>query len=328
MSPDFLETCMKLATAEGRRWMGATSPNPPVGAVALDAHGKILAKTAHHRAGEKHAEALIIEECEKAGTLSDLHTLCVTLEPCNHFGRTPPCSEAIIKAGIKHVVFGTSDPNPNVKGGGAEKLKTAGIEVVSGVEKNECDHLFHAFAYRVRNNKPWVTVKRAFNSESSMIPPKGQNTFTSPESLKLAHHLRKKSDAILTGSGTIISDNPLFTVRHVPDHSNKRRWLGILDRRGRVSPEYILAAKDRGLDVIIYQNVATAVNDLAQKGAQDILVEAGPQLSQSLLDSDLWTMSVTIRQGKEDVVEAMFNSRQTLPFDARQFRWDYFLPQE
>lgn len=328
MSTDFLEKCMKQAAAEGRKWMGTTTPNPPVGAVALDVNGNILAKAAHHRAGEMHAEALLLNECEKSGVLAHIHTLCVTLEPCNHHGRTPPCSDSIIKADIKRVVVGTHDLNPKVKGGGLEKLQTAGIEVISGVAENECRHLFHAFAHHARTDRVWLTIKRAINSEGLMIPPAGNKTFTSPESLILAHRLRKKSDAILTGSGTILADFPLFTVRHVPDHPNKRRWLAILDRRKRVPDEYIDAAAERGFDAIIYQDIASALHDLAEKGAQDVLAEAGPQLSQSLLDSGLWTMSVTIRQAEKDIVDVAFNPHTALPFDPQQFCWDYFLPQE
>lgn len=319
---------MRQAAFAARKWMGATSPNPPVGAVALDSSGKILATAAHQRAGMAHAEALLIEECRKQNFLSQVETLCVTLEPCNHHGLTPPCSEAIIQSGIKKVVIGTRDPNPKVTGGGVEKLRSAGIEVITGVAEEECRQLIHAFAYYVQTGKVWLTVKRAINSEGSMIPPVGQKTFTSSDSLKLAHLLRKKADAILTGSGTILADHPLFTVRHVADQPDKRRWLAILDRRGRVPDDYIGAAAKRGLDIIIYQDLGEALRDLARKGAQDVLAEAGPALSQSLLDSGLWTMSVTIRQGLTDKIDVALNTHQALPLDPQQFRWDYVLPQE
>lgn len=217
---------MRLACAEARKWLGATSPNPPVGAAALDSEGKILALTAHQRAGELHAEAVLIEQCRRQNLLHLIDTLCITLEPCNHHGRTPPCTEAIIAAGIKRVALGARDPNPHVKGGGIERLKQAGIEVISGINEDECRQLISSFAYAVQTGKPFVTLKRAFDPHGSMIPPPGQKVFTSPGSLRFAHRLRKKSDAILTGSGTILADNPLFTVREIPDFPGKRRfWL-------------------------------------------------------------------------------------------------------
>jgi diaminohydroxyphosphoribosylaminopyrimidine deaminase/5-amino-6-(5-phosphoribosylamino)uracil reductase len=326
--PEFLEKAMREAVFEARKWLGATSPNPPVGAVALDEAGQVIATAAHQKAGELHAETLLIEACRDQKILEDLHTMCVTLEPCNHQGRTPPCTDAIIAAGIKRVVIGTRDPNPRVTGGGIEKLRAAGVEVITGVAEEECRQLMHAFLYNVKTGKPWVTVKRALTRDGSMIPPAGQKTFTSPSSLLLAHRLRKKSDAILTGSGTVLADHPLFTVRHVQDYPNKRRWLGILDRRGRTPSNYIEEAKTRGLDVVIYQNIAEAFDNLAEKGAQDVLVEAGPTLSESLLDSRLWTMSVTVRQAETDTIDVAFNPKTPLPFDAQQFHWDNVLPQD
>ena len=326
--PDFLDNAMRLAAAEARKWLGATSPNPAVGAVALDAEGQVLAYAAHQRAGEAHAEVLLLEKCRMRGLMPRVHTFCVTLEPCNHQGRTPPCTAAIIAAGIRRVVVGARDPNPKVKGGGIDRLRQAGIDVVEDVGSEECKQLIHAFSYAVTSGKPWLTVKRALTAEGSMVPPAGQKTFTSPASLLLAHRLRKKADAILTGSGTILADDPLFTVRHVADYPGKRRVLAILDRRGRTPPDYIAKARERGMEVIIGQDIATILNDLAQKGVRDVLAEAGPNLTQSLVDSHMWTMSVTVRQGDTDTVDAAFNAHTTLPFDPRQFRWEYMLPQD
>ncbi|HEU0118264.1 MAG TPA: bifunctional diaminohydroxyphosphoribosylaminopyrimidine deaminase/5-amino-6-(5-phosphoribosylamino)uracil reductase RibD, partial [Alphaproteobacteria bacterium] len=305
---------MSLAAAEARKYLGATSPNPPVGAAAIDDQGNILAVAAHKKAGGDHAEATLIKMCRDQNLLQRVHTLYVTLEPCNHHGRTPPCSDAIIEADIKRVVIGTVDPNPKVTGGGADRLIKAGVEV-SFTDDDESRQLIHAFAYNVTTGRPWVTVKRAFNSKGSMIPPAGQKTFTSPSALTLAHQLRKKSDAILTGSGTVLEDNPLFTVRHVQDYPGKRRWLGILDRRKRVPQSYIDAARDRGLDAIIYGDIREALEDLKHKGAQDILVEGGPKTSEAVLDYPFWTMSVTIQTAGTESVDVQFNPNETLPFD-------------
>ena len=312
-----LSLAMRRACDEARLWLGATSPNPPVGAVGLDAAGQMIAVAAHRKAGEDHAEAALLKECREKNLLPRLHTLCVTLEPCNHHGRTPPCSEAIIAAGVSRVVIGTSDPNPQVKGGGADRLRQAGIEVIENVETELCRHLIHAFAFHAITGKPFVTVKRAFNTNRSMIPPVGQKTFTSHDSLVLAHRIRKKADAIITGSGTILADSPSFTVRHVPDYRGKRRVLAILDRRGRVSDTYMAEATARGFDVRVYEHLDSCFSDLEKRGIRDIMVESGAILSDSILDSPFWTMCVDIHQGNPDRVETRFNPELSLPFETK-----------
>ncbi len=317
---------MSIACAEARKWLGATSPNPAVGAVALDNKGAILALAAHHRAGWMHAEAQLLQACASGRLLRRVHTLCVSLEPCNHFGRTPPCTDAIIRAGIQSVVVGVRDPNSAVKGGGIEHLQQAGIDVILGVAENECQQLIHAYAYHARTGKPWITIKRAFDRNGSMIPPAGQKTFTSPESLRLAHRLRKKADAIITGSGTILADNPEFTIRHVADHPEKKRWLAILDRRGRITGNYLASAKQRGLIPVIYKDIEAALTDLIAKGTQDILVEAGPVLSQAMLDVGLWTMKIDIRQGDTDDVQTSFNPAEAQNIGAEEHNLDLMLP--
>jgi diaminohydroxyphosphoribosylaminopyrimidine deaminase/5-amino-6-(5-phosphoribosylamino)uracil reductase len=321
-----LNEAMRRACQEARLWLGATSPNPPVGAAALDQHGRILAVAAHHRAGSDHAEAALLKLCREQKLIEQIHTLCVTLEPCNHHGRTPPCSEAIIAAGIRHMAIGTSDPNSMVKGGGAERLRAAGVEVTENVEGDLCRRLIHAFTYQAQTGKPFVTVKRAFDGGGSMIPPVGQKTFTSPESLILAHRLRKKADAVIVGSGTILADNPLFDVRHVPDFSDKRRILAILDRRGRVPSAYIEQATRREFDVVIYHDFDQCLNDLSSRGAQDVLVESGPILSRFVLDSPCWCMKVDIHAGTPDRIITTFNPTLGLPFNTDNLQIEALLP--
>ena len=320
------ERGLDAALLEALKWMGATSPNPPVGAAALDMSGDVIAVAAHTHAGGPHAEAALLELCRQNGTLKDIHTLCVTLEPCNHQGRTPPCTDAIIKAGIGCVVVGTKDPNPHVKGGGIEHLEKAGIKVITSIREEASKKLIHAFAYHALTGKPFVTVKRAFNKSGSMIPSIGQKTFTSQKSLHLAHALRKKADAILTGSGTILADSPLFTVRHLADFPEKKRLLAILDRRGRVPQSYVKSATERGFHVVLYQDIAGAIEDLSLRGARDILVEAGPLVSKAFLDCNFWTASVKITASDSDEINIAFNPEKPIPFDINQFSWDYFLP--
>ncbi|MDR3425321.1 MAG: bifunctional diaminohydroxyphosphoribosylaminopyrimidine deaminase/5-amino-6-(5-phosphoribosylamino)uracil reductase RibD [Alphaproteobacteria bacterium] len=324
-SPEF-SSALLAACQEARRWLGATAPNPPVGAAALDEKGEIIALAAHQKAGGDHAEAALLKLCRAQEDLPRLHTLCVTLEPCNHTGRTPPCTEAIIAAGVRRVVIGARDPNPFVTGGGVERLRQAGIEVIENVENEACRRLIHAFAFHANTGRPFVTVKRAFDAQGSMIPPVGQKTFTSPESLSLAHRLRKKADAILTGSGTILADHPMFTIRHVPDHPDKRRILAILDRRGRVPKTYIEKAAERGLDVVIYQSLDSCIFDLENRGIRDVLVESGPTLSRFVLDSPFWTMKVDIHHNVEDRIEIGFNQNAKITFDCKKVEIESLLP--
>jgi diaminohydroxyphosphoribosylaminopyrimidine deaminase/5-amino-6-(5-phosphoribosylamino)uracil reductase len=239
------------------------------------------------------------------------------LEPCNHTGRTPPCTEAIIAAGIRRGVIGAHDPNPHVAGGGAARLRQAGIEVVEGVEGELCRRLIAPFAFHAATGRAFVTVKRAFDEAGSMIPPVGHKVFTSEASLVLAHRLRRKADAIVTGSGTILADRPLFTVRHVDDHAGKRRILAILDRRGRVDEAYLQQARENGMEPVIYTDIAFCLHDLAARGARDILVEAGTVLSDAVLASPHWTMRVDIHKGMPDRINVAFHPHQNVGFDVR-----------
>lgn len=288
-----------------RQWQGATAPNPPVGCVLLDASGKTLAAAAHQRAGEPHAEALAISLCRANGTLDRIHTVVVTLEPCNHAGRTPACTGVILETPARHVWIGARDPNPLVAGGGGDYLAHAGLSVRALVDLDDpaapqlakvAARLIAAFAKHVTTGKPWVTVKQALDRHGSMIPPAGQKTFTSEASLDLAHRLRKRADAIITGSGTILADAPQFTVRRLPDFLGKRRHLVILDRRGRVPASYVEAAQARGFQVSIETDLADALTHLGQAGCLEVLIEAGTELTQSILASPLWDEHVTIRQ--------------------------------
>jgi diaminohydroxyphosphoribosylaminopyrimidine deaminase/5-amino-6-(5-phosphoribosylamino)uracil reductase len=326
-SDEVLAAAMRRACLEARRWLGSTAPNPPVGAAALNHEGKVLAAMAHRKAGQPHAEALLLRHCREQGLLPKVAAICVTLEPCNHHGRTPPCTEAILAAGIRQVAVGVRDPNPDVKGGGITALEQAGVRVTLGVAEAECRQLLHAFAFSVVNGRPWVTVKRAFTTGGSMIPPPGRKTFTSGASLTLAHRLRKRADAILTGSGTILADNPEFTVRRMDDYPDKRRWLAILDRRRRVPQAYVDRASQRGLDGLIYDSVAEALAGLQGKGVRDVLVEAGPGVSDAVLASGLWCLAVDIHQGlHEDRIICSFNPGAPIPFAADGFDIEDILP--
>jgi diaminohydroxyphosphoribosylaminopyrimidine deaminase/5-amino-6-(5-phosphoribosylamino)uracil reductase len=304
------QKAFQMALAEASRFRGATSPNPPVGAVALSATGEILALSAHERAGTAHAEARALATLSES-QLFQLDTLFITLEPCNHQGRTPPCTEAILRAFQAQprlkVVYGVSDPNPRVEGGGGKRLRAEGVQVSCLAETdpenlivNECRELIEAFTKYSRTGVPWVTVKTAWNAQGTMIPPAGQKTFSSPESLKLAHELRKRADAIITGSGTVIADSPEFTVRYVtdhPPHPEKKRLLTVLDRRGRVAADWYAARKSQGFEIIACPNdldFLDFLRVLGRQGVLEVLVEAGPKLSGWILENGLWDEHVRI----------------------------------
>ncbi|WP_235890574.1 bifunctional diaminohydroxyphosphoribosylaminopyrimidine deaminase/5-amino-6-(5-phosphoribosylamino)uracil reductase RibD [Martelella alba] len=307
---DAFRQALDLASA----YAGATAPNPPVGCVLLDSAGRVLARGAHERAGTGHAEARALAAARANGTLSAVHTVVVTLEPCNHVGRTPACSMAILASPARHVLVGAADPNPHVAGGGMARLRAGGLDVrqiaslggaAAEALANEAARLIAPFAKHSVTGRPFVTVKQALMTDGSMIPPEGQKTFTSAASLDLAHRLRRRADAILTGSGTVLADDPAFTVRRVADFPEKMRFLTILDRRGRVSQAYLAAARDRGFQLLPAATLDEALFRLGAAGVLEVLVEAGPALTAAVLSAGLWDEHVVITRsagtGADDV---------------------------
>ena len=303
-------TAFARALAAAQHYAGATDPNPPVGCALLDAGGEVLAVAAHHRAGEPHAEVLALAEVARLGLTHRIHTAVVSLEPCNHWGRTAPCASALVQARVRRVVIAQPDPNPAVTGGGASQLAAKGVDVAwlqSTGLLAETARLIAPFAKRVTKGLPWVTVKQAKNVEGSMIPPPGQKTFTSPSSLVFAHRLRRRAGAILTGSGTILADNPAFTVRLVDDYPGKRRHLVILDRRCRTPDSYMAEATARGFTARRARDIEQALRELAADGVNEVLVEAGPTLTAAILSSPLWDEHIIIRQRENGAPDEISN---------------------
>lgn len=201
---------MREAVRLGRKGLGRTGPNPPVGAVVVS-KGRVVGRGYHRGAGLPHGE---IEALRRAGTRSRGATLYVTLEPCNHHGRTPPCSEAILAAGIRHVVFGVRDPNPHVRGGGAARLRRQGIAVESGVEATACAELIAGFSHVVTRGRPLVTLKLAASLDGRIATRTGASRWiTAPPARELVHRLRNEHDAVMVGAGTVRADDPSLTCR-------------------------------------------------------------------------------------------------------------------
>ena len=194
------------ALAEGR-----TSPNPLVGAVVLDSTGRLVGEGFHARAGQPHAEPGALAQ---AGDAARGGTIVVTLEPCCHHGRTPPCTEAILSAGIQRVVVALTDPDPRVAGGGLQRLRDAGLEVISGVLAAEAADQNRAFVHRVRTGRPWGVLKWAMSLDGRTALPNGASQWISaPPARNWVHELRAQCDAVIVGGGTVRADDPLLTSR-------------------------------------------------------------------------------------------------------------------
>jgi diaminohydroxyphosphoribosylaminopyrimidine deaminase/5-amino-6-(5-phosphoribosylamino)uracil reductase len=246
----YMQRAMKLA----RKATGLASPNPLVGCV-LVREGQIVGEGFHQYDWRDHAEVVAMKS---AGEKARGATLYVNLEPCNHTGRTGPCTEAIIKAGIQRVVASIEDPNPVVAGGGFDRLRAAGIEVFTGVLEEEARQLNEAFAKWIRKKRPFVTLKSAMTLDGQLALPqsskrKSGTWITSEESRAEVHRMRHASDALLTGIGTILADDPLLTDRSgLP---RRRRLLRVIvDSKLRLSPRSRIV-KTADDDLLVFTSV-------------------------------------------------------------------------
>lgn len=211
-SPGADERWMRRAIELAARGLGATSPNPPVGAVVV-ARGRSVGEGWHRVAGGPHAEALALAA---AGDAARGATLYVTLEPCDHVGHTPPCSRALVDAGIRRVVYAVADPNPVAAGGGAT-LRAAGVRVSTGVLEREARTVARGFLHHVATGRPWVVAKYAASLDGRIATRTGDSRWiTGPEARAEGHRLRHALDAIVVGVGTVVADDPALTVRLSP----------------------------------------------------------------------------------------------------------------
>lgn len=210
-----MQRCLQLA----RRALGRTTPNPLVGSVIVK-DGEIVGEGFHPAAGQPHAEIFALRA---AGEQAKGATVYVTLEPCNHYGRTPPCSEALVNAGVAKVVVGMVDPNPLVAGGGIERLRTAGIEVLVGVEEAACRQLNEPFIHRILYQRPLGILKYAMTLDGKIAAESGHSAWvTGQQARSHVHQLRASCDAVIVGGNTVRLDNPFLTSHH-PDAHNPLR---------------------------------------------------------------------------------------------------------
>ncbi len=301
------EYMMRRALREARR--GRPSPNPHVGAVI--ARGEHIVSVGHHAAaGRAHAEALAIR---RAGAAARGATLYVTLEPCNHYGRTPPCTEAILTAGVKRVVVGFRDPAPHVPGGAA-KLKSRGVDVAFGVCEPQARALVADFTKHITTGLPYVTLKAAISLDGRMATRTHDSKWISGErSRNHAHRMRDQSDAVAVGIGTVLADDPQLTVRRVRGRDPIRvvfdSHLRISERSALVrhdsrAPTVVFCRKDaskrriaklvrNGVEICPVRatrrgiSLKAVLRELGRRNVVRLLVEGGPTLHGAFLDEHL-----------------------------------------
>ncbi|WP_236620607.1 bifunctional diaminohydroxyphosphoribosylaminopyrimidine deaminase/5-amino-6-(5-phosphoribosylamino)uracil reductase RibD [Basilea psittacipulmonis] len=309
---------MQLALDEARSSIYLTSPNPRVGCVLVK-NDEILARAGTQVAGQRHAEAQAIYLAKQKGIDLSGATAYVTLEPCSHFGRTPPCANALIEAKIARVVIGTLDPNPKVAGKGVHLLRQAGIEVTLLSDRDlieQCVELNVGFMWRMLTQRPWVRSKIASSLDGKISLANGQSKWiTSPASRKDGHHWRARSCAVLTGIGTILADDPTLNVREVP--TVRQPYRIVLDTHLRcplnahiltVEPEKLIwvcseealktesarVLRDKGVCLIAVPltqegmlNLSVLMSVLAEKDINEIHVEAGSTVNGALYQNEL-----------------------------------------
>lgn len=309
IASDFDRAMMQRCLTLARRALGRTSPNPLVGAVIVK-DGKIVGEGFHPCAGEPHAEVFALRA---AGVSADstpeskTHgaTVYVNLEPCNHYGRTPPCSEALIAAGVAKVVVGIVDPNPLVAGAGIERLRSAGIEVLVGVEAEACHQLNEGFIHRVMHKRPLGILKYAMTLDGKIATISGHSAWvTNEDARREVHQLRAGCDAIIVGGNTVRQDNPHLTTHQVQGHNPLRvvmsRHLNLpedanlwdTDNAGTLvfteegsSPDFQKFLQERQVEVVALTSLTpdSVMANLYDRGVCSVLWECGGTLAASAI---------------------------------------------
>ena len=304
------EAYMERAIELARRGTGLVSPNPMVGAVVVS-DGAIVGEGSHEGPGLPHAEVVALD---RAGERARGATLFTSLEPCDHYGRTPPCTQAIVRAGIARVVSAARDPNPVVDGQGVRSLRAHGVEVLEGIREAEAQRLNAGFAKHVRTGMPFVIWKAAASLDGKVAARDGSSRWVTGEAARAdVHRLRAWADAIVVGAGTALADDPELTVR---DHDYRGRppLLVLVDARGRVGPSGDLfddqaptlvattelapagardAWREAGAEVLVVETdgegvgLTALMSDLGKRDVQGVLLEGGPTLAWSALEERL-----------------------------------------
>lgn len=252
---------------------GRTAPNPPVGAVVVR-DGRIVGEGHHAAAGSAHAE---IRALANAGPLAQGATMFVTLEPCCHHGRTPPCTDAIVAAGVAEVRYATADPDPRVAGGGHRALVEAGIRVEAGDREADARELLRGYLQRQRLGRPWVTAKYAMSLDGKIATRAGDARWISGEASRAyVHELRDRADAVIVGIGTVLVDDPRLTSRPAPADGHQPERV-VVDSRLRLPPSSALAGPElAGGTTVAFVAPAPASAALADLGIRLLALPADP----------------------------------------------------
>ncbi len=304
---------MRRALELAERGWGRSSPNPMVGAVVVAPDGRVLAEGWHDGPGSSHAEAMALGS---AGDGARDATVFTTLEPCNRFGRTPPCTAALIGAGVRRVVVGSRDPNLGPDAPGLSELVAAGIDVADGVCADDEAWLNRAFRRQVVSGRPWVLLKMAGSLDGKSAARDGSSRWITGEAARAdVQRLRAWADAVVVGAGTVRSDDPRLTVRDPAFSRANPPTRVVLDSTGRVSADRAVFSDDaptlvattdrasretreawraRGADVVVLDrdasggvSLAALLDELGKREAQGLLLEGGPTLAWSALREDL-----------------------------------------
>lgn len=292
---------MRRAIEVAENGRGKVRPNPLVGCVLVK-DGEVIAEGWHDHLGGLHAEQMAIHDAEEKGHNTNGAVAYVTLEPCNHFGRTPPCTEALLWAGISKVIVAHGDPNPLVRGNGVSVLEEAGIVVESGLLQDEAAAQMREFLHWCEKRRPFVTVKIATDSNGSVDDlSENAGRFTSQECLVRVHELRKDCDAILVGSNTVIRDNPSLTVRLVETERQPLRV--VIDPNNRIPEESKVLNDGFGTRHLNedFRGLEAMLDMLGDLEVQRLLVEGGPTTITHFLELDLVDEFILV---KSDVVHS------------------------
>ncbi|ODS31636.1 MAG: riboflavin biosynthesis protein [Candidatus Scalindua rubra] len=302
---------MRAAIHLARKGIGKTSPNPMVGAVIV-ANGEIIGQGYHQRYGDYHAEINAIKDAKNNVKAS---TLYITLEPCCHYGKTPPCVETIIKKKIKRVVVGTLDPNPKVNGKGIKTLRSNGIKVDVGILESKCRELNEYYFKFVKSGMPYVTIKYAQTLDGRIATKTGDSQWISSEaSLRYVHYLRSINGCIMVGVGTVTTDDPKLTVRHVKGRNPLRIIVDsklripikssvlkdnnlhrtIIATTSKAPSGKVTAIKNLGAEILVMKkdrngkvSLADLLKELGKREIMSVLVEGGTDIITSLLKANL-----------------------------------------
>ena len=305
---DFDVACMRRALELAELGRGQVSPNPPVGCVLAN-NGVILSEGWHDHLGDLHAEQAAIADAEAKSVPTEGCVAYVTLEPCNHFGRTPPCTQALLWAGVSEVVIAAKDPNPTVRGKGIQALLDAGIKVREGLLADDARRQMQSFMHWCACKRPLVTLKAAMDA-NGVVDGENPGRFTSEDSLDAAHRLRRHCDAILVGVNTIIRDNPSLNIRRIPLGKSRQPLRIVLDRTLRI-PETAAVLTDECETIVVHTqqsnrgvmlpsgaggvDLSALLEHLGDKGIQELLVEGGPVVWSQFIQEGLVDRAIIIR---------------------------------